>query len=691
MTLQRNATDAPHLGRTVLVAPNRRVNLAAAGHPLATIKPQTPLGAVALKLAMQSSSATIQIVATSTYVNALTALAAPVPTFTAPPPGTQGITVQQLQDAYDSFVAQLAALQGQASTWIATSGGSGGASIFSNLVTVASTLQNINSQVQTNFTLLNALPPGSAQWQATKNQQVALIGAEANPLTSLESQLNQLSSSLSTAASTLIDAAGTGVLAQLQTAYQDEINALNQDISNANATISSDNSKIIGLGFAAGAAIVVGIIGLVNIWNPIGWIMLAGGAAGAYFAIAEIEALKGEIALLKQKIQTDTAKASDDRAAAQTVATFASSAQDAAALNSASQQEINSLLELCTTLGADIATALQETDQNDFADALNEWNEIVAAAAFLGGITAYIWPSSIQLANPTSLTARGDALWLVSNSGAVFQYTTGGNTWTALPDYSLSAMAAGADSSRGLYAIDGAPADGSQVQPNTYGQSFNVKVYPQSTGAWQTLSGFAVAQIATDGTNLWAVKQAVNDRQAYAFAGATSWTPVGSMPNSDAPGDIAACDGTLFAIAINGGGLWYAGSSGWTQIGTATYSKLNANGAFLGLLDPSGAVWVIDASTAGSYTPVFMGSGTSVLAQAPSGDQYVVDQYLNLWHIVYTPGGTPASTQVRTSTVSVTVSDGGTVYALDNAGNAWVQTNASSNSWQQLPALPTGG
>src|SRR6185295_19055093 len=138
---------APHLGRAILLAPNRRVNLAQAGHPLVTIVPKTRMGAVALNLAVASSAATIQIIATSTYVNALTAQAPPVITFRAPPPGTT-ISVQSLQTAYDNFTQQLATLQGEAAAWISTAAGSGGASIFSNLVAIASMFGNIDAQIQ---------------------------------------------------------------------------------------------------------------------------------------------------------------------------------------------------------------------------------------------------------------------------------------------------------------------------------------------------------------------------------------------------------------------------------------------------------------------------------------------------------------------------------------------------------------
>lgn len=681
MALQYSNTNAPHLNRSVLIAPGRRINLAGTDHPLAKIVPRTRLGALALDLSVQSSIATIQIIATSTYVNALTALAAPAITFAAPPPGTHGITVQQLQSAWQSFVEQLAALQGQAMAWIATSPGSG-ASIFSNLVSVAGTIGGINTTVQGQFTLLQTLPAGSQQWQSALAEAKNLVGVEIAPLASLKTQIGTLSTNLGNAASTLTTAASTGVLQQLQTAYQNEINALNQDIANANATISSDNSKIVGLGFAAGAAIVVGIIGLFNFWNPFGWIMIAGGAAGAYFAIAEIEALKGEIAILTQKIKNDTATIDTDRTAAQTVAAFAQSAQAAANMNSAAQQELNTLIQLCSTLGDEMQAALNDLNQDDIADALTEWNEVVAAAAFLSGITAYIWPGSIQLANPTNLSATGNSAYLVSNSGAVYQYQTGGNSWTELPGASLSVVSG----SGGVFGIDGAPADGSQIQPTPYGQSFQVKSC--ANGAWTNLSTFTAAQIATDSQgNLWAINQTMSDRQAYKLNG-TSWSAVGKMPNSDAPGDIAGSNGTLFAIANNGRGLWSAGSGSWVQIGTATYAAMDANGGWLGLVDTGGNGWVVD-TTATSPAPQAMMTGVSLLAQAPTGDQYVTDASLNLWHVAYVAGQSPVCTKLRSSVVGVAVSDGGIVYATDNTGNIWVLTALATNSWQLLPALPS--
>ncbi|HKT96241.1 MAG TPA: hypothetical protein VJS30_06870 [Paraburkholderia sp.] len=677
------AADAPHLGRSVLLAPNRRVNLAQAGHPLVKIAPRTRLGSVALQLAVQQSIATIQIIATSTYVNALTALAPPVITFRSPPPGTK-IPVNSLQQAYQDFTQKLASLQGQAANWISTSSSSGGASVFSNLISIASTIANLNATVQADFIVLANLQSGSPAWQNQLAQTKTLIGAELTPLQSIGTQIQSLSGSLNTAASTLISASSTGVLYQLQQAYQSEINALTADITNCNNKISSDNSKIVGLGFAAGSAIVVGIVGLANIWNPIGWILLAGGAAGAYFAIAEITALKGQIAELQAQIKNDINWEDADELAAQSVAAFSQSAQGVAGMNSQAQQELSTLLQLCQTLGDDITAALTDLNQDELTDALDEWNDIVSQAGFLAGITAYIWPSSIMLLNPTNLAAAGNNAWLVSNSGTTYGFTSGGTSWTTLPGYSFSVAAAGTV----VAGIDGAPLDGSQLQPNSYGQSFFAKLFNAGQNAWTTISAFPVAQLATDGNSVWAINQVTSDRQAYLYSGSgTNWSAVGSMPNSDAPSAIAGANGTLFAIANNGGGLWTSAGGAWQQIGSATWSSLAANGAQVGLIDTSGNAWVMDTANGNALTAMM--TGVSALAQGPQGDQYVTDGSLNLWHVALPQNGnSPVCTQLRSSIVGVSVSDGGTAYAIDNTGAAWVLTSLANNTWQQLPALP---
>src|SRR4029077_2945685 len=111
----------------------------------------------------------------------------------------------------------------------------------------------------------------------------------------------------------------TEILGQLLTAYAADIATLETAIASAIGVISSDNTKIIEEGFGAAASATVAMVGLANFWNPVGWVMMAGGAVGAYYAIEEIETLKAQIALLNQQINTDTNWTVTDQAGASLV------------------------------------------------------------------------------------------------------------------------------------------------------------------------------------------------------------------------------------------------------------------------------------------------------------------------------------------------------------------------------------
>lgn len=689
MSLPVSRAKAPHLGRTVLIAPNRRVNLAQAGHPLVTIAPRTRLGAHALDLVVQASIATIQVIATTTYVNSLTGLAPPPLEFSEPPPGTT-ISVLALQGAWDDFVVDLAALQGQAALWVATSGSTGGASIFSSITTVAGMISSLNALVQTEFIVLKNAPPNTKAWKDALSTVTSLISAELQPVQSLQSSISQLSSTLNQAANTLITAANTGVLEQLQAAYVNELGALNEDISLCNDQISKDNKEIIALGASEGVSGFIGISGILNIWNPLGWLAIGAGVAGAYFAAEEIKTLEGQIGMLTGEIKNYSDQLTADATASNLVTSFSASAQAAASMNSASQQELTTLIQLCSAMATDISASLTDLSDDEIAASLNEWNEVVAASAFMAGITAYIWPSWYSLVNPTSLTAAGSNAWVVSNSGTVFGWTSGSTAWSTLPDYTLSVVSAGSV----VAGVDGAPNAAASLNPNSYGQSCYAKLFNAGQNAWTTVSTFPVAQVATDGTSLWAINQLTADRQVYAYSGSgTNWTQLPALPinpttqQPDAPMDIAAVNGAVYAIANNTLSLWSYDGSNWYQITDATYGSITANGNMIGLIDTSSNAWVLDVGN--DKTPNATMMAVNSLAQAPNGDQYATDNDLNLWYVPFSPtGGAPTCTQVMSNVTGVTVSDGGIVYATDNNGVLWTLTDAGNNVWQQLPAFP---
>lgn len=674
---------APHSGRTVQIAPNLHVNLAAMGHPLANYRPRTKLGLVALDMTMATSTSPISVAATTAYVYSLTQLSLPVLQFKAPPPGTT-ISPQSLQQAYSDFQTQVAIFQGQAAAWIDTQPGTSSPSIFSQLVSIPRTFATINGTVQSKFTLLSALTPGTQAYIQTLQQLETLIGAETGDITNLNTQMSTLGTNLSTATVNINTAGTTGVLAQLIQAYASEITALTDAITDANNQISSDNKKIVGLGFAAGTSIVIGVIGFANWWNPIGWIMIAGGALGAYYAIAEINTLKGQIASLQSTIQSDELwKTTDSQAAASVQSTLTQTA-GFVSMNAAAQKELTVLENLLTTLASDITTAISELNQGQLQDALNEWNEIISAASVLANVTAYVWPSPIMLSNPTTFAAGGSDVYSVSVSGQAYHYSSGGANWPAVADKSLSIVASGSL----VVGINGAPADGANVSPTPYPTNYFVKTYNAGSNAWTTISTFPAAQIATDGTSIYAINQTTSNRQAYKYGGSgTTWSALPALPNSDAPQNIAVAGGKLFAISTNTQTAYVLNGSSWSSLSSTTFTALSANGTKVGLVSTSNSSYLYD-TVAGSL--VSTGSSVVQIAQVSNGDQYIIstDQHLYYINNQVSP---PAATVLKPNIVGVAVSDTGVVYCSDNEGNSFRLVDLGSNQWTLLPALPTSG
>jgi hypothetical protein len=676
---------APHANRSVLLAPNFRVNLAAAGHPLANHIPRTKLGGVALDFVMATHASLISVAATTAYVYAIINLVLPILTFRDPPPGTT-ISPKDLQNSYDDFNTQLAILQGQAAAWVDTQPGTSSPSIFSQLVAIPSTFSTINGSVQSKFAILSALTPGSSDYNNTMLQLRNLIGAENPDITNLVSSMQTLGTNLQDATDALDTAANTGVLAQLISAYQSEISALIQAIDDANATIASDNSQIVGLGFAAGASIVIGLIGLANFWNPVGWLMIGGGAVGAYFAIAEIYKLRGDIARQNVTIQNDEAWETDDTTAAASVQSVIDQIKGFASMNSAAQEELTALENLLNTLYDDIATALNDLEQNDLTDALDEWNEIVSAASVLSDVTAYVWPTPIMLPQPTTFAAAGSDIYTVGVSGQANHYANANGAWSSVSDMSLSIVAAGLT----VAGINGAPADGANVSPTPYTTDYHVKLYNDSTNTWTTISTFPAAQIAMDSTSIYAINQLQDDRQVYKYSGSgTSWSALPAMPDNDAPQQLAVSGGMLFAITTNSMQAYYYDGAQWNSLGSATYVALASNENMVGFVDTNNHSFLYNASSASFANDGNMTcSSVAQIAQVSNGDQYVINTDQQLCYID-NQTSSPASSVLKSNIVNVVVSDTDLVYCSDNEGNSYKLSDLAKNQWTQLPAIST--
>ena len=663
--------------RKVRTGVNTFTTLHSVAGDLAEANPQTALGKLALNLAVQNTVSVLSVSAVTAFVYAVREAALPEVTFRGPTPGP-GINNADLQREYNTFQQAFTSFQGDAGQWV---GGTN--SILSQLTSVPKTLSNLDSAVKADITTLQNTEPSSTTYKETLKALKKILSGETSTITNLKQQLETLGTLLQNNSVALTTAADSGVLKKLQDAYAHEIQSLINDINNAQSQIDSDNKKIIGLGFAAAAAIVVGLVGLANIWNPVGWFMIAGGAVGAYFAIAEIGRLKGEIANLKTRIQNDTLWKQTDSNAAASIATFSNQLKGFAVLNTGAQEELTQLETLYQTLATDIGDMVSDLDSEKLTDAMNEWDTVIAAAAPLADLTAYLWPSALLLPDPTSFSAAGNAAYALDNAGYAYKYVDGGNTWTKLPDTALSIVAKKAL----VVAIDGAPGDGSAIIPNPTPSSFNVKTYSSDTNLWTTISTFPAAAITTDGDSIYAINQTTSDRQVYKYGGSgTSWTKLADLPGPDAAAQIAIADGVLFAIANNTQLLYKYDGSAWSQVGTLTVASITGNGDKLGIIGTDTNPYLYDVST--NTGPTQSGNTVMGMAQITNGDQYVINNpTLDLWFID-NQANPRTSTRLKHNATGVFSSETDVVYYTDNQGDVYKLNDEATNLWTQLPPFP---
>lgn len=669
----------PYIGRTIQMGPNHHVNMASAGHPLASYQPTTKLGAVALDLAMATSASYLTIMATAGYVYAVTQLRIPNPTFGTPPSGVT-IDPATLQAAWTNFNTQYALIQGQLDNFMDTNPGSSNpASILSQLVNVPQSISGINGSVVLDFASKNA------------SGLESLFNAVNSEVTSLKTSLTSLGTSIESSTSTLTAATTTGVLLELYNAYESDIQGLKTAISNAQSRIDSDNSKIIGEGFGAGASVVVGIVGLANFWNPVGWIMMAGGAIGAYFAIEEIEALKAQIASLKNTIKTDTDWENTYSQAATSMQATIGTIQGFASMGAAAELELITLENVLSTLSTDILAAVSDLEESspDWTAAQNEWDKIMTTATSLANITAYVWPGPTELSNPTGFISSSTGLYQVASSGKGYYLTNGGSSWTSLPDRSLSIVTASGTNAI-VVGINGAPAVGAAGTNPAYTTNYLVKTYNSSSNAWTDISTFPAAQVATNGTDIYAINQTVSSRQVYQYAGSgTSWTQLPALPNSDGASSIEVAGAKVFALTINSQQVFYYNGSSWVALSSSLkFMGLSGNGEYLGLVDINNNGYLWNASTntfenISGNNPKPTCTSVGKLAQLSNGNQLIVNTSQTLYGISNASFPSVA-TQLATNVVGVTAVGG--IYRVDEDGSAY-STDATYSSWTKLPAV----
>ncbi|MEM9549067.1 MAG: hypothetical protein AAGA77_23975 [Bacteroidota bacterium] len=652
-------------------------------HPLTSYQPKTKLGAVALNLAAATTSSYLTIMSTAGYVYAVTQLQLPNPTFGTPPNGVN-INPATLQTAWTTFNTDFDIIQGQLDNFMDTRPGtSNPTSILAQLVSVPQSIQGINGNVVLDFASKNA------------SGLETLFNALNSNVTSLKTSLTTLGTNINNATSTLNTAATTGVLEQLYNAYESDIQGLQQAVAQAQSTISSDNKKIIGEGVGAGVSITVGIVGLANFWNPVGWILMAGGAIGAYFAIEEINFLKAQIEGLKQTIQTDTDWETTYSQSATAIQAVIGSINGFASMQSAAEKELTALENVLATLSTDIVDAVSDLEEStpDWNAAQTEWNEIMATANSLANITAYVWPGPQELSNPTGFTSSGSGLYQVSSSGAAYYLANGGTTWSALADKCLS-IVTGAASGAKVVGINGAPAVGAAGTDPDYTTNYYVRTYDLSSNTWTNISTFPAAQVATDGTDIYAIDQTISSRRVYKYNGSgTDWTTLPALPNSDAASSIAVAGSKVFALTLNSQEIYYYNGTSWVSLQNmkSPYISLSGNGNYLGVVTSDNYSYLWNAST-NTFENIIneaitsTGSSVATLAQMSNGDQLIINTSQELYSIDNSISP-PSSTLLEEDVVGITAVGG--VFRVDGDGNAYSWTDETINTWTKLPAITT--
>jgi hypothetical protein len=664
----------PYTSRMVQMGARTHADLFKAGNLLGSYQPKTKVGALALDLAVASTASYLTIMATAGYVYAVTQLHLPNPTFGEPPSGVD-INPADLQGDWTSFNTSFAIIQGQLDNFMDTvQGSSNPASILSQLVSVPQSISQLSGTVTLDFATKDAA-----------NLEM-LFGALQTKVDSLNTSLSTLGTNIQTSSTTLGQAAASGVLQKLYSYYEADIKELQQAIVQAQDTIDSDNAKIIGEGVGAGVSIVVGLVGLVNFWNPLGWILMAGGAVGAYFAITEIESLKAQIAGLKNTISSDTNWINTYSQAATAIQITIGAIQGFASMQAAAQTELTALENVLSTLKTDLVTAVSDLEESspDWAAAQNEWNEIISVAGNLANITAYVWPSPQELSSPTGLASTGSGLYQVTSSGTAYYLANAAAAWSQLPDHSLSIVTGNTSSS--VVGINGSPAVGAAGADPAYVTDYYVRTYDAASNVWNAISSFPAAQIATDGTTIYAINQTVSSRQVSRYNGSgTAWTDLAALPNNDASEVVAIAGSTVYALSLNTRQIYYNDGSQWIAISnTLKFIALSGNGNYLSVIDTSNNCYLWNASS-NQFENSGSPTATSVLGvgQSVDGNQIILTMSQNLCSV--NNASAPVITQLATNVVGFT-NIGGT-YRFDADGNGFYLSDLTSNAWTSIPAI----
>lgn len=655
-------------------------------------QPVSGLGRHALVLTEQVAAISAMLQAVTTYTNVIITTTVPPASFTSSPTNTPGISVTELQSEYQTFTSQWARMQGTADLWINTNPNTGEPSILSQLTSVPATLTGLDPTVQYYLTMLQGLPESSSTYQQDLDTLQGLVGAQASYATNLASQVEDFGQSMQTQTDAVVTQVTTGVIAEVIEAYQSEIDTLNDNIDALNDQIASDNRELIEDYGAIGADAIITVQGVSMIWMfPAGFMMIGAGIYGIYEAATDISHLKAEIASDAAMVTTETSVVSQDTSEMSNLQAFANSVQGYTALNATAQQELITLANMYEELAAYLGTMNTDLSENEITTAADEWNQIMASANALVGVTLYVWPSNAQLFAPNTMAPTADGVFVISNSGTTYYCANGAQTWTTVSGKALSILA----TDEAIIKINGAPANGS-TSVNPYDTDYTVCKYNPSADSWMALSTFPASNIATDGSAIYCTQQSsgADNQYVYQYTGSgTSWTQLPALPNNQAPRYLAVAGGALFIATFNQGVVYKYENSGWTRIspdGVIAVSLTAANG-YIGYIDQHQKSYLYNA--AGGQSPEQSGEAVIGLGQVNSDAQYQIDSAQAL-SIAQMDNGPPQTTQLQQNVISIATGyDTGVPVYCDNKGAIFRLDGSQSQghyAWIQLPALPSG-
>ncbi|MBB6250971.1 hypothetical protein [Nitrospirillum iridis] len=625
--LAADTRSSPAMGRRLLVAPGVYARLPV--RPLAT----TSLGLIAQRIVEQTAAATASLTAASAFVYALTETSVPPIQFQDMPPFMSRADLEALQTAYDSFREQFATLQARAKTWFTperttAEAGAGLATVFSQIPSIPQALRQVAGTISAGFELMPCAPFPLRSLRP----QDKLIRRQSEAISTLLTTVSQLGQALESAAAALVAVTRTGPLAAVLAAYRGDVRAMTTAITAAQQQLAADGVVIANLGLgdrgAGVSSVAIGVVGLTQGWNPLGWGMITGGTIGAHHGVADIQALQGALSDLEAQIDIKVDRRKQDQAVALMLAGIGVQLRGVAAMNAAVQEELTTLAWLHRTLPFEVFTALADMEPRDLPAAQTEWNAITAAAP--EPVSIHLWPSPAHLSAPSTVAAIGADLYHIAHSGALYHYAARSGTWTDMGVTALSCVGDGYD----LVVIDGAPV-ASAPAGGPVPSSHRVRVYDLLTEVWTTISTFPASCVAVGGGMIYAVHRDVQDRRVYRYTGSgTDWTPLPALPGPDAAAQIAVAGGTVFAVANNSQRLYRydADRKGWVPLGRFTCRSIRANGDSLGIIDTDNTAYVHDARGGGG--PVAVGVGTALLAQLSNGDQIRIGVQGQgaLWH-----------------------------------------------------------